>query len=67
MPGREKSYSHKIYWVGVNTGQSIANYWADQAPVLLSAQEITSRQESIDQYFEAGFGQKGRSKKRANN
>ena len=56
MPGREKSNRHKIYWVGINTGQGIANYWADQAPVLLPAQEITSRQKSIDQYNKAGFG-----------
>ena len=56
MPGREKSYSHKIYWVGINTGQGIANYWVNQAPVLLPAQEITSRQKSIDQYNKAGFG-----------
>ena len=61
MPGREKNYSLKIYWAGAKTGSGVANYRDNKAPVLLPAQEDTSRQESIKQHYETGFRKKRRS------
>lgn len=63
MPGREKNYSLKIYWAGAETGPGITDCRGFKAPVLLPAQEITSRQESIKQYHKTGFWQKGRGAK----
>ncbi len=55
MPGREKSYSHKIYWARTDTRPGAANYRNNKAPVLLPTKKGTSRQESIEQYYKAGL------------
>ncbi len=56
MPGREKGAGNKIYWVRINPGLRVTYCRNNKAPVLLPAQEGSSRQKGINTYDQAGFG-----------